>query len=95
MGAAKGTAVTGRHAPQRRVFGEISKLPSGRFRARFRLVGGERVSAPVTFVTRLDAEYWLAEQERALSRGDWQPPPKPQPQSSPAATSTDGPQLRH
>jgi len=25
-------------------------------------------------VARIDAEFWLAEQERALSRGDWQPP---------------------
>ena len=58
----------------KRTFGEISKLPSGRYRARLRIPGGERISAPQTFVARIDAEFWLAEQERALSRGDWQPP---------------------
>ena len=58
----------------KRTFGEISRLPSGRYRARLRIPGGERISAPQTFVARIDAEFWLAQQERALSRGAWRPP---------------------
>lgn len=63
-----------RKQSSKRVFGEISRLPSGRYRARLRLPGGERVSAPVTFVAKMDAELWLAHQERDISRGEWTPP---------------------
>lgn len=73
----------------RRAFGEISKLAGGRYRARLRLPGGERVSAPMTFVARMDAEGWLVHQERDLSRGEWQPPTKAAaPTTRSPATST-------
>jgi len=36
----------------KRSFGEVSKLPSGRYRARYRELNGHRVSAPNTFATR-------------------------------------------
>ena len=49
-------------------------FPSGRYRARYTGPDGHRHSAPVTFVARIDAEGWLVEQERLISRGDWQPP---------------------
>ncbi len=58
----------------KRTFGEISKLPSGRFRARFTGPDLNRHSAPTTFVARMDAEAWLAAQERLISRGEWQAP---------------------
>ena len=45
-----------RRATAKRVFGEISRLPSGRFRARYTGPDGNRHSAPVTFVARIDAE---------------------------------------
>jgi integrase len=62
-----------RRATSKRVFGEISKLPSGRYRARYTGPDGNRHTAPVTFVARMDAEGWLVEQERLISRGEWQP----------------------
>ena len=63
-----------RRGAGKRTFGEISKLPSGRFRARFTGPDLNRHSAPSTFVARMDAEAWLAAQERLISRGEWQPP---------------------
>lgn len=63
-----------RRGPTKRAFGEISRLPSGRFRARYTGPDLARHSAPSTFVARMDAEAWLVAQERAISRGEWQPP---------------------
>ena len=63
-----------RRSTSKRVFGEISRLPSGRYRARYTGPDRNRHSAPVTFVARIDAEGWLVEQERLISRGEWRPP---------------------
>ena len=62
-----------RRAKLKRGFGEISRLPSGRYRARYTGPDANRHSAPVTFVARIDAEGWLVEQERLISRGEWRP----------------------
>lgn len=49
--------------PQRRDFGQIRKLPSGRYQARYQVPGSERVvSAPTTFETKDLASMWLARQ---------------------------------
>jgi len=66
--------MTSRRAKVKRAFGEISLLPSGRFRARYTGPDGNRHSAPITFVARIDAEGWLVDQERLISRGQWRPP---------------------
>lgn len=58
----------------RRSFGEISKLPSGRYRARYWGPDMLRHSAPVTFQAKLDAERWLADEDRRIGRGEWEPP---------------------
>jgi integrase len=63
-----------RRATAKRVFGEISRLPSGRFRARDTGPDANRHSAPLTYVAGIDAEGWLVEQERLISRGEWRPP---------------------
>src|SRR5664280_2006709 len=63
-----------RRAKLKRGFGEISRLPSGRYRARYTGPDANRHSAPLTFVARIDAEGWLVEQERLISRGEWRPP---------------------
>ena len=58
-----------RRPTAKRVFGEISQLPSRRFRARYTGPDGNRHSAPLTLVARIDAEGWLVEQERLICRG--------------------------
>ena len=60
--------------PEKRKFGEITLLSTGRYRARYRGPDGERHNARVTFLSRLDAETWLSAQHRKLSSGDWKPP---------------------
>lgn len=66
----------------RRQFGQITRLPSGRFRARYsdpdgrRTPSGEPVrhNAPHTFDTRGDAEAWLTDERRLISAHTWTPP---------------------
>lgn len=56
----------------RRRFGQIRKLPSGKFQASFiPLNGSKRQNAPSTFVTKTDARAWLTKVEADLSRGTW------------------------
>jgi integrase len=55
----------------KRSFGEVSKLPSGRYRARYRELNGHRVSAPNTFATRGEADRWLTLRRAELLRADW------------------------
>lgn len=66
--AVRGTGMARRQ--EKRTFGEISPLPSGRYRARHRGPDGERYTAPVTFLSRMDAETWLSAQARKISSGD-------------------------
>lgn len=66
----------------RRSFGQISRLPSKRYRARYAdphgalTAAGEplRHPAPTTFDTKQDAESWLAAERRLIERGEWTPP---------------------
>lgn len=46
-------------ARTKRSFGQVDKLPSGRFRARYTGPDGQRHKAPLTFDTKGDAETWL------------------------------------
>lgn len=60
---------------ERRGFGQITKLPSGRFRARYTGPDTIRHAAPFTFETRGDAEAWLVAERRLVTSGDdWEPP---------------------
>ena len=52
---------------QRRSFGSIEKR-SGYFRARYMGPDQGRYEAPHAFVSRIDAEYWLAETQREIMR---------------------------
>lgn len=58
-------------ATKRRRFGQVRKLPSGKFQASFVGPNGKRQNAPDTFVTKTDANRWLAKVEADLSRGTW------------------------
>jgi len=57
----------------KRSFGSIRRLPSGRYQATYSAPNGSgrQVLAPHTFLTRLDAEGWLTDQSRLISRGEW------------------------
>lgn len=61
-------------APTKRGFGQITRLPSSRYRARYTGPDAIRHAAPYTFETREDAEAWLAAERRLLTSGDWLPP---------------------
>jgi integrase len=60
--------------PEKRSFGQMTKLPSGRIRARYLGPDGQRHSAPYTFETKGDAEAWLVDERRLLATGTWAPP---------------------
>ena len=59
----------------RRSFGHIRKLPSGRYQASYIGPDGHRHLRPGgTVRNKLTAEAWLAEEERVIERGEWEPP---------------------
>ncbi|GAB2906347.1 site-specific integrase [Rhodococcus aerolatus] len=59
---------------QKRSFGQITRLPSKRWRARYTGPDGRLHNGPSTFDTRVDAEAWLTDERRAISAGNWAPP---------------------
>lgn len=63
-------------------FGTVEKLPSGRYRARYRGPDGRRYTAPTLFLAQKDARGWLALRQADIIKGKWLPPgadEKPQP----------------
>lgn len=67
---------------ERRSFGQIAKLPSGRYRARYadpegrKTASGEpmRHNAPHTFEAEIDAQEWLIAERKLISAGLWVSP---------------------
>ncbi|MDT4936660.1 MAG: hypothetical protein QOG80_331 [Pseudonocardiales bacterium] len=55
----------------RRRFGSVRRLSSGRWQARCRGADGLMRPAPVTFERRADADRWLAQEELRIVNGDW------------------------
>jgi hypothetical protein len=68
------TRQSSRTRRQRRSWGKIKRLPSGRYRADYSGPDLCRHAAPVTFTSRMDAEAWLAAERRAIERDEWMPP---------------------
>lgn len=64
--------MTTKAARDKRPFGCIRKLPSGRYQA---LISGPRgrTPAPHTFASRVDAEGWLYQRRRESEAGKWNP----------------------
>jgi len=58
----------------KRTFGQVSRLPSTRYRARYTGPDGALHSAPWTFETSGDAEAWLVDERRLISSVRWTPP---------------------
>ena len=79
VGPAKGTP----RRAGRRTFGNVSKLPSGRWRARYPdpehqgLGRPAWINAPTTFLTKADANGWLAAREAEFVEHRWRPAPPP------------------
>ena len=61
-------------ARQRRRFGRVRELPSGRFQARYPGPDGLLRTAPSTFLSRTDADRWLSVVEAELVQGTWLDP---------------------
>ncbi|MGD9528896.1 site-specific integrase [Pseudonocardia sp.] len=57
-----------------REFGNVRKLPSGRWQARYHGPDGQRRSAPYTFDTKTAAMRWLRLTEAEVMRGEWTDP---------------------
>lgn len=57
----------------RETFGQVEKLPSGRYRARYTGPDGKRYPAPVTFDTTTDARTWLSLRRTEIARDEWRP----------------------
>jgi len=53
-----------------RSFGNIRKLPSGRYQTRYRHLG-KQIPADSTFANQTDARRWLATIEADMFRGVW------------------------
>lgn len=60
--------------PRKRSFGQITRLPSKRYRARYTGPDTMLHNAPTTFETREDAEAWLTDERRLVSSGRWVSP---------------------
>ena len=60
-------------AKGKRQFGNVRKLPSGRFQARYTAPDGGYVTAPQTFAAKIHAETWLGDRLREIDAGAWIP----------------------
>jgi integrase len=57
----------------KRSFGNIRRLPSKRYQARFTAPDGSYITAPKTFAAKIDAEGWLADRRREIDAKLWNP----------------------
>jgi integrase len=60
--------------PNKRRFGRIRKLPSGRYQARYHDPDGTDRPAPHTFASKTDADRWLTAIEADIIKGTWRNP---------------------
>lgn len=58
---------------ERRTFGRLRKLPSGRYQAAYLGPDNQLHTAPRTFAAKIDAESWLADRRREIDRELWNP----------------------
>lgn len=65
----------------RRGFGAIRKLPSGRYQASYIAPDGIRVTAPRTFVSKIDAEGFLSIKRKEIDSDSWKVDTEPTQQS--------------
>lgn len=58
---------------EKRSFGNIRRLPSGRYQVRFTDPDGNYIKAPNTFAAKIDAEAWLTDRRREIDANLWNP----------------------
>jgi integrase len=58
---------------EKRGFGSIRRLPSGRYQARYTGPDGGEHKAPATFAAKIDAEAWLTDRRREIDADLWNP----------------------
>lgn len=59
---------------QRRGWGKVRKLPSGKWQASYIGPDLARHTAKGTYTAKIDADAWLVDERRLIERGDWTPP---------------------
>lgn len=59
---------------RRRQFGNVRRLSSGHWQARYEVEGGRSIAAPNSFATKADAARWLAGVETDQAKGAWVDP---------------------
>ena len=52
-------------------FGQIRKLPSGRYQASYPGPDGERHNGPTAFTHKADAQAWITAERRLIEYGTW------------------------
>ena len=57
----------------KRQFGNIRRLPSRRWQARYTGSDGRYINAPHTFAAKIDAECWLALRRKEIDNQSWNP----------------------
>ena len=67
----------------RRSFGALRKLASGKYQASYVGLDQVRYLAPNTFMTKMDADTWLAQIQTEISRGLWETPTDHQTKTEP------------
>ena len=72
----------------RRGFGRIRKLPSGRWQASYMAPDLRRTNAPITFLSKADAEGWLGVERQKIILGEFERPEPPAPRTA-VVTFTD------
>ena len=77
----------------RRGFGQITQLPSKRYRARYTGPDTALHNAPTTYLRKEDAEAWLVDERRLISSGRWTPPAQRKAAMIAAATAAAQPVL--
>jgi len=58
---------------ERRSFGRLRRLPSGRYQAAYQAPDGQLHTAKATFGARDDAESWLSDRRKEIDRELWNP----------------------
>lgn len=74
---------------ERRAFGRLRKLPSGRYQASYLGPDNNVHTAPRTFAAKVDAESWLSDRRKEIDRELWNPGAGQEAKRKPVVTFRD------